>query len=55
MCEDYFMPFRSREGKKSGKNKAPSPITDSPVRRISFAMVAVSTGLAEPGFAFYSI
>ena len=49
------MPFRSREGKKSGKNKAPSPITDSPVRRISFAMVAVSIGLAELGFAFYDI
>ena len=30
-----------------------TPIADSPVRRISFAMVAVSTGLAEPGFAFY--
>ena len=55
MCEDYFMTFRSRKEKKSGKNKAPSPITDSPVRRISFAMVAVSIGLAEPGFAFYTI
>ena len=32
-----------------------TPITDSPVRRICFAMVAVSTGLAEPGFAFYII
>lgn len=53
--EDCFMAIRSRKKKKSGKNKALFLITNSPVRRISFAMVDAGTGLAEPGFAFYTI
>lgn len=51
----YFMPFKIREKKKSGENKALSAVIDSPVRRTSFAMVAVGAGLAEPGFAFYTL
>lgn len=54
-CEDCFMAVRSREKKKSGKSKDLSLTADSPVRRISFAMAVIATGLAEPGFAFYTI
>lgn len=54
-CEDFFMAFRSRGKRKSGKSKDLSLTADSPVRRISFAVAVIATGLAEPGFAFYTI
>lgn len=49
------LPDPERKSYQLRQNKALPLITDPPVRRRSFAMAAVSTGLAGPGLAFYAV
>lgn len=48
-------PDPERKSFQLRQNKALSLSTDPPVRRRSFAMAAVGTGLAGPGLAFYAV
>lgn len=49
------LPEPERKSYQRRQNKALSLITNPPVRRRSFAMAAVGTGLAGPGLAFYAV
>lgn len=49
------LPDTERKSYQRRQNKALFLITNPPVRRRSFAMAAVGTGLAGPGLAFYAV